>query len=134
MTFPTDALGERITELAAHLNAATCHLLELIAEFDEREGWGHEGCQSCAHWLNWKCGIATGAAREKVRVARAIATLPLIHDAFSRGEVSYSKVRAMSRVATADNEAYLLMIARHGTAAQVETVVRGYRPVQAPMD
>jgi hypothetical protein len=42
---------------------------------------------SCAHWLNWKCGIAMGAAREKVRVA------------------------------TSETEDTLLMIAEHGTAA-----------------
>ena len=65
----TRALGDRICELSAHLNAANCRLLELIAEFDQREGWGVDGCNSCAHWLNWKCGIGLNAAREKVRVA-----------------------------------------------------------------
>lgn len=130
----TSALGERICELAAHLNAAKCRLLELIAEFDLREGWGVDGCNSCAHWLNWKCGISLNAAREQVRVAKALAALPLIHESFSKGVISYSKVRAMSRVATADNEDYLLMIATHGTAAHVETVVRGYRRAKADLE
>jgi hypothetical protein len=85
--------------------------------------------KSCAHWLNWKCGIDLGAAREKVRVARALETLPAIRETFRRGELSYSKVRAMTRVATPDNETYLLMIAQHGTAAHVEQAVRAYRRV-----
>jgi hypothetical protein len=130
----TTALGDRICELAAHLNAANCRFLELIAQFDLHIGWGAEGCNSCAHWLNWKCGIGLNAAREKVRVANALAKLPLIHESFSKGEISYSKVRAMSRVATAENEDYLLMIATHGTAAHVETVVRGYRRAKADLE
>ncbi len=85
--------------------------------------------RSCAHWLNWKCGIALGAAREKVRVARALEDLPRIREAFRRGELSYSKVRAMTRIGTPDNEEYLLMIAHHGTAAHVEQAVRAYRHV-----
>jgi hypothetical protein len=129
----TEALGDRICELAAHLNAANCRLLELIAQFDREEGWGVDGCNSCAHWLNWKCGIGQNAAREKVRVAHALENLPLIHTSFSEGEISYSKVRAMSRVATPENEHYLLMIAKHGTAAHVETVVRGYRRTKADL-
>ena len=60
----TTALGDRICELAAHLNAANCRFLELIAQFDLHIGWGAEGCNSCAHWLNWKCGISLNAARE----------------------------------------------------------------------
>ena len=130
----TAALGDRICELAAHLNAANCRLLELIAEFDAREGWGADGCNSCAHWLNWKCGVGLNAAREKVRVVKALAELPLIHASFSKGAISYSKVRAMSRVATPMNEDYLLMIATHGTAAHVESVVRGYRRAKADLE
>ena len=130
----TQALGDRICELSAHLNAANCRLLELIAQFDKEEGWGVDGCNSCAHWLNWKCGISQNAAREKVRVAHALANLPLTHASFAKGEISYSKVRAMSRVATPENEDYLLMIAKHGTAAHVETVVRGYRCAKADLE
>jgi len=130
----TEALGDRICELAAHLNAANCRLLELIAQFDSEEGWGVDGCNSCAHWLNWKCGIGQNAAREKVRVAHALEKLPLIHASFSKGEISYSKVRAMSRVATPANGDYLLMIAKHGTAAHVETLVRGYRRAKADLE
>jgi hypothetical protein len=100
-------LEHRITELAAHIHAATFRLLELIREFDEIEGWAGPGLNSCAHWLNWKCGINLGAAREKVRVAHALKGLPKISEKFRLGEVSYSKVRAMTRVATKENEDFL---------------------------
>jgi len=119
-----------ITELAAHIHAATYRLLELVREFDEREGWGGPGLKSCAHWLNWKCGIGLGAAREKVRVAHALKQLPQISDAFRRGTVSFSKVRAMTRVATPENEHYLMQIATYGTASHVERLVRQYRKVK----
>ncbi|MDZ7842150.1 MAG: DUF222 domain-containing protein [Gammaproteobacteria bacterium] len=123
-------LADQITELSAHIHAATWRLLMLIREFDEREGWECPGLKSCAHWLNWQCGIALGAAREKVRVAHALEDLPRISEAFRTGRLSFSKVRAMTRVATPDNEDYLLMIADHGTAAHVERLVRGYRSVK----
>jgi len=124
---PHEALGNRIAELSAHLNAAKYRLLALIAEFDRRGGWADEGALSCAHWLNWKCGVSMVAAREQVRVARALEELPRTCEAFSRGEISYSKVRALSRVATPESESYFLMIAEHGTAAHLEVVVRGVR-------
>jgi hypothetical protein len=123
-------LENQITELAAHIHAATYRLLELIYEFDQANGWSGPGLASCAHWLNWKCGINLGTAREKVRVARALQALPEVSAEFRRGEISYSKVRAITRVATAENEQQLLQIARHGTAAHVERVVRGFRKVQ----
>ena len=123
-------LEDEITELAAHLNAATYRLLTLIGEFDERGGWHGAGLKSCAHWLNWKCGIDLGAAREKVRIAHALKDLPQISAALRGGRISYSKVRAMTRVATPQNEDYLLMIAAHGTASHVERLVRNYRRVK----
>ena len=123
-------IESEITELAAHIHAATYRLLELVREFDEREGWGGPGLKSCAHWLNWKCGIGLGAAREKVRVAHALKDLPQISDAFRHGTISFSKVRAMTRVATPENEEYLMMIARHGTATHVERLVKQFRKVK----
>ena len=123
-------LEDGITELAAHIHAATFRLLELIREYDECKGWRQPGLRSCAHWLNWKCGISLGAAREKVRVANALKDLPRITGAFREGRVGFSKVRAMTRVATPENEEYLMMIARHGTAAHVERLVRHYRQVK----
>ena len=123
-------IEDQITELAAHIHAATFQLLELIREFDEREGWGGPGLKSCAHWLNWKCGIGLGAAREKVRVAHALKDLSMISADFRQGRISFSKVRAMTRVATPETEDYLLTIARHGTASHVEKLVSQFRKVK----
>lgn len=120
-------LAAQITELAGHLNAANYRFLMLIAEFDRRNGWSDNATQSCAHWLNWKCGIALGAAREKVRTARALENLPKLSAAMSRGELSYSKARELTRVACAGTEDYFLSIALHGTADHVEKLVRYYR-------
>lgn len=127
-------LESEITELAGHLNAANHRFLSLIAQFDRESGWNGGGTLSCAHWLNWKCGIDLGAAREKVRVAHALEALPLISAAMAAGELSYSKVRALTRVATEATEADLLMIARHGTAAHVERLVRGFRRAQEALE
>jgi hypothetical protein len=124
---PLPELEARLTELAGHLNAATHRFLVLLAEFDRREGWADGAMRSCAHWLGWKCGIDLGAAREKVRVAPALEALPQVSAAMGRGELSHSKVRALTRVATPETEDTLLMIALHGTAHHVEAVVRGYR-------
>ena len=123
-----DRLGDAIAELAARLHAATYELLVLLRRFDEANGW-NTGFLSCAHWLSWRTGIDPGAAREKVRVARALATLPLIGAAMARGELSYSKVRALTRIATPAQEPLLLDIARAGTASHVERIVRAWRRV-----
>lgn len=120
-------LADKITELAGHLNAANHRFLQLLAEFDRRKGWSDSATQSCAHWLNWKCGIAMGAAREKVRVAHALEQLPKLSASMARGELSYSKVREITRVACPATEDYFVMIALHGTAQHVERLVRGYR-------
>jgi hypothetical protein len=126
----TRELVSSITELAGHLNAATRRWLALIAEFDRRKGWSDSATQSCAHWLNWQCGLALGAAREKVRVAHALDELPLIGASMARGELSYSKVRELTRAATPATEKALLDIALHGTASHVERLVRQYRRAQ----
>ncbi len=130
-----DQLASEITLLAGQINAANYRLLKLIAKFDDRKGWSGGGTvRSCAHWLNWRCGIAMNAAREKVRVAHCLDKLPLIDAAFASGDISYSKVRAMTRGATPENEDFLLMIARYGTASHVEAVVKKYRHVQRSLD
>jgi hypothetical protein len=127
---PLEELEAQITELAGHLNAAQYRWLGLIGEFDRRLGWSDGKLASCAHWLNFKCGLNLGAAREKVRVAHALQSLPLIAASMARGELSYSKVRALTRVACAATEENLLMIALHGTAYHVESIVRLYRRAQ----
>ena len=101
-----------------------------VSQFDHKEGWAQHGMASCAQWLSWQCGIGSVAAREKVRTARALESLPKIQAAFGEGRLSYSKVRALTRVATAATEETLLHIALNGTAAHVERTVRGFRRVQ----
>jgi hypothetical protein len=129
----THALGESIVSLAAGLHAATYQLLVLLREFDARNGW-NDGCLSCAHWLHWRAGFDLGASREKVRVARALVALPRISWSMERGQLSYAKVRALTRVATPDNEAALLDVALAATAAQVERFVRAWRRVDRASD
>ena len=126
ITAELDRLGDEIAELSAHLDCATARLLDLIREFDARGGWSN-GFRSCAAWLSWRIGLAPGAAREHVRVARALGTLPRLSQALARGELSYSKVRELTRVATPETEERLLAVGRAGTAEHVERIVRGWR-------
>ncbi|HWC87545.1 MAG TPA: DUF222 domain-containing protein [Solirubrobacteraceae bacterium] len=121
-----EVLEREICELAAHLAAATCRWLTLVAEFDERLGWAEWGVKSCAHWLSWRCSIGLGTARDQVRVARRLRELPKVRAAFATGELSYSKVRAIARVATPEIEEDLVAIALHASGAQLEQLVRGY--------
>ena len=123
-----ERLGDQIAEMSARLDAATARLLDLIREFDDRGGWGN-GFRSCAHWLTWRIGLDQGAARERVRVARALGSLPRLAKALARGELSYSKVRALTRVATPETEERLLKVGRAGTAEHVERIVRAWRRV-----
>ncbi|MDP1932385.1 MAG: DUF222 domain-containing protein [Gammaproteobacteria bacterium] len=127
-------LSNEITRLAGHINAAQHRFLKLLAALIERNAWEGAGMKSPAHWLNYHCGIDLGAAREKVRVAKCLANLPSIDEAFRSGEISYSKVRAMTRSATPQNEAFLLQIARHGTAQHMEQLTRKYRRTERLSD
>ena len=122
-----ELLGNQIAELSARIDAATYDLLCHLHEFDRRYGW--EGWRSCAHWLNWRTGLDLGAAREKLRVAVALADLNHVSAAMARGQLSYSKVRALTRVASPATEARLLAVALCATAAQVERLVRAWRRV-----
>ena len=120
-----DELDQSILTLCTRINAATYELLVMIREFDERCGWLQWGLDNCAEWLAWRCDLSMTTAREKVRVAHALKQLPLIARSFSSGELSYAKVRAMTRVATRDNEADLLGFALRHTA--VTSVYRATR-------
>lgn len=122
-----DGLAEELARQAADITAAEYRWLKLLKEFDDIGGWAAGGARTCAAWLSWACGMSLGAAREKVRVCRALPDLPLLSEAFSSGRVSYSKARAVTRVATPENEELLVRYAESATAAQLETVLRGYR-------
>ena len=125
-----ERLGERIAELNTYLNVAEAEFLDLLRVFDEQRHWEELGFKSCAHWLNFKCGIGFNAARERIRMAHALVELPKIRAGFAEGSLSFSKVRAMTRVATEENEDLLLNIAHHGTAYHVERFVSQYRRVE----
>jgi hypothetical protein len=119
-------LEDELATLASHIYAGTCRWLELVAELDRRGELA--GC-TCAEWLSWRCGLTPRTAREHVRIARRLGELPLIRAAFARGELSYAKVRALTRIAEPEMEEELLSLALNLTAAQLERVVRAYRIV-----
>lgn len=124
-------LAREITGGAVRLAAATAAWLRLVAEFDRRDGWQGVGILSCAQWLSWQCGMGPGTAREHVRVARALESLPALSVAFSEGRLSYSKVRALTRIAEPDTEQQLLEFAIEATASQTERFVRSWRRADA---
>lgn len=126
-TMPTERLEMAITELAAHIHAATARWLGLVAEYDRRMAWAEWDCKSCAHWLAWRCGLGMNAAREHVRVARSLVDLPSITKEFEAGRLSFTQVRALTRVAIPDNEGGLVELARQAPAAQLEGMVRAFR-------
>lgn len=117
---PLERIETELSTLAAHINAATCRFLLLVAAFDRRLGWADWGCKSCAEYLSWRCGLSQRAGREQVRVAARLADFPQVTEAFAAGELSYSQVRAITRVATEDTEDLLLTIARHTPASRLE--------------
>jgi hypothetical protein len=152
---PLPDLESELLGLAGHLAAAQCRFLQLLAEFDHRNGWSGDGIRSCAHWLSWRAGMSLRTAVEHLRVAHALQNLPRITEAFAAGKISYSKVRAITRIAGTDTatltriaaeiatgtsewrhtavtdpvtaEQVLLDVALCGTASHVETVVRAVR-------
>ncbi len=124
---PIDDLDQAIVTLSARINAETYELLVLIRQFDERAGWLKWGLGGCAEWLHYRCDLSMNAAREKVRVAHALKTLPDVAAAFARGKLSYSKVRAMTRVASTHNEEDLLSFAVKTTTARLEERCRELR-------
>jgi hypothetical protein len=127
MLMPVEHLEARICELAGHLAAATCQFLLLIADFDAREGWRAWEMPSCVAWLAWKCQVAPGTAKDHVRVARALKGLPVVRAEFAAGRFSYSKVRALVRIATPETEGALVDMAESMTAGQVERFAAAHR-------
>ena len=122
--------GSEMRSLAGHLAAATCAFLVMVGEYDARQGWASWESLSCAHWLNWRCGVGMVAARDQVRVARALREFPLIRARFAEGRISYSKVRAITRVVHPAIEERLLDLANDSTAAQLEHACSQLRRAQ----
>ena len=126
-----DELADGICLRAGRVAAAQAELLLWIAEFDRREGWAGPGMRSCAHWLSWRVGMSLGTARDQVRVARRLEDLPQLAAAFADGRVSYSKVRAITRLAEPDDGIDWVELARSSSAAQLDTLVRGVSRARA---
>ncbi|WP_244957308.1 DUF222 domain-containing protein, partial [Candidatus Frankia nodulisporulans] len=124
-------LEETICRWSTRLAAASCTWLLTIAAFDRRQGWSGAGISSCAHWLALHCGLELRTAREQLATAHAMARLPAIRAALACGELSYSKVRAITRVARSENEAEWLELARSLTAGQLEQRVSRRRQQNA---
>ncbi|MFC9978853.1 HNH endonuclease [Gordonia sp. NPDC127522] len=119
-----EVLEGRVLGYAAQITALTADFLVLVAELDERESWRGPGIHSLAHWLSWKAGIAPRTAHEQLRVAKALRELPMIRTAFGEGRLTYSKVRALTRVATPEREQELVNLALSATASQLDRAVR----------
>jgi hypothetical protein len=115
-----DDLDLEIRRLARQMNVDSYRMLVLIRDFDDRFGFSRWGLRSCAEWLAWSCGLSLSAAREKVRTTQALRSLPAISAAFADGRLSYSKVRALTRVAGEQDEDLLLAYALDATVSQIE--------------
>jgi|SRR5882672_3217229 len=122
-----DELDDAIRSLARQMNAETYRMLMLVREFDDRFGWRAWGLRSCAEWLAWRCDLSLSTAHEKVRAAHALREMPLISAAFEQGRLSYSKVRALTRVVEYYDEAALLEYALRVDAARLEERCREIR-------
>ncbi|MDQ3729071.1 MAG: 13E12 repeat family protein, partial [Actinomycetota bacterium] len=128
-------LETEITTLHSRISAETCQWLLLVAEYDRREAYRKVwGARHMADWLSWHCGVGVRTAQEQVRVSRRLADLPLTQELFAKGELSYSKVRAISRAEDTENEEMLVKLARNATASQIERIVSSYRRAKASAD
>lgn len=125
-----DQLAERIRVAASEQTAHQAWWFSLIAECDRRDGHLHFGMRSCAEFLSWWCGLDLRTARDHVRVIRKLESLPLVRAEFTAGRLTYSKVRALARVADADNESRLVVLAGDLTASQLERVVGALESAQ----
>ncbi len=122
-----EQLTDEITTWAGRVAAGEARLLAYIGELDKREAWSGIGILSCAHWLAWRLGMGSKTASERVRVARALLTLPLTAREFAAGRLSFTQVRAITRTATAQDEETYVSIARHASGGQLERLARGVR-------
>ena len=123
-----ERLEEELATLSAHISAATARWLELALGFREEGGGGGVDLARC---LAFRCGLTPREANEYLRVAEALEELPHLRSAFARGELTFTKVRALTRVATPASEEGLLELAGALTASQLERALRAYRRVRA---
>lgn len=119
-----EEIDAAIGRLSRQMNAFNYELMIMIREFDERGGWLKWGFTDAVSWLRWRCDLSANAARDKLRVAHALKKLPVMSKAFEHGELSYSKVRSLTRIATSENEAGLIEQAAVLSASNVEALCR----------
>lgn len=119
------AITDEIVTWAGRIAAGEARLLLLIGELDARQAWFAPGFKSCAHWLSWRLGLGLTAARERVRISRALRELPRTTEAFAAGRMSYAQVRAVTRAATPSDEQTWVDLAPHTTGSQLERLARG---------
>ncbi|MCU1390658.1 MAG: hypothetical protein JWL72_3996, partial [Ilumatobacteraceae bacterium] len=124
-------LVAEICRRSANMTAAEAGWLALVADFDRRRGWVGSGTRSCAAWLSWQTGVELCTAHEKVRVAHALDRFPQFAVAMQSGELSYAKVRAITRIASDDNADGLLQFALGSSSNHVERMVSAYRRCEA---
>src|SRR3954466_8399432 len=128
----TPELASALVDLNTELTKLTARWLALLAEFDRREGWRADAQLSCVDWLVWRCGMSRRTAHERVRVAYELRRRPTVRARFEAGTLSYSKVRAITRVKDADEEtdARLLEVADAGTTADLERLARHFEQLE----
>ena len=122
---PLEHLEAEICSGAAHLAAGMGRWLLLVGEFDRRKGYERWECRSTASWLNWQCGISVRTGQEQVRVGRALLEYPRIAEALCAGQLSYSKVLAITRVVTPETQTTLIDLAAGVPTSQIERIVAG---------
>lgn len=124
-----DELCDKVAGFASQIASLTARWLVMLVELDRRGTWANQGTVSCAHWLSWRTGLSVRTAQEHLRIGYALQDLPLISEAFAAGRLTYSKVRALTRVATAQREKELLSVALSVNASQLERLVREMRGI-----
>lgn len=124
------ALERHVRTGAAEIAAATCRWLGYVAEFVVRGDWAAQGHRTPAAWLSWAVGMAPSTAREHLRVALRLRELPQVRQRFAAGRISYSKVRAITRVATTATEQLLLRWADAAPAHVLERIIADARRLQ----
>jgi hypothetical protein len=107
-----------------------------LRELDIRQLFRKQGYASTAQYALMKLHIPLRKTRELLRIARALEHLPLIDAAFSRGRLSWSAVRELTRVTTRETEAQWLALAEKSTLRKIERAVKrvsfGEQPPRDP--
>jgi hypothetical protein len=132
-----ESVGSRVhrsavSELGRRLAGAQQALIEAVAALDDSGEWAADGAITCAHWIADHLDVESCTAREWLRIGRCLRALPLTAAAFADRRLSYSKIRALTRVATPENEAALIDIANAVPAARCCAALAAYLDRETP--